>query len=133
MEIRNIYSSYDNYGYEDERLYSVLMNEDEVALFSYYLEQREYVSKRKAKKLAKKVLEAEQESRDAGMTEAANEAYSTKMRKLMEQTDAHKIIDYNPSSGNAVINPIKNDRAAEQIAGAIGNGDEGVKAEIAKK
>ena len=29
-----IFSSYDDYGYEDERLYSVLMSEDELALFS---------------------------------------------------------------------------------------------------
>lgn len=35
MEIMKVFSSYDDYGYEDERLYSVLMTEDElVTLFS---------------------------------------------------------------------------------------------------
>ena len=35
MEIMKVFSSYDDYGYEDERLYSVLMTEDElVSLFS---------------------------------------------------------------------------------------------------
>ena len=29
-----VFSSFDDYGYEDERLYSVLMNEDEICLFS---------------------------------------------------------------------------------------------------
>ena len=33
-----IFSSYDDYGYEDERLYSVLMSEDEVALYSEMIE-----------------------------------------------------------------------------------------------
>ena len=40
MEIRNIYEDYSG----DERLYSVLMNEDEIALFSA-LEQREFNSR----------------------------------------------------------------------------------------
>ena len=35
MEIMKVFSSYDDYGYEEERLYSVLMTEDElVSLFS---------------------------------------------------------------------------------------------------
>ena len=38
MEIMKIFSSYDDYGYEDERLYSVLMSEDEVALYSEMIE-----------------------------------------------------------------------------------------------
>lgn len=54
MEIMKIFSSYDDYGYEDERLYSVLMSETEIREFSEYLEQKEYVSKREAKKIAKK-------------------------------------------------------------------------------
>ena len=33
-----IFSSYDDYGYEDERLYSVLLSEDEVALYSEMIE-----------------------------------------------------------------------------------------------
>ena len=33
MEIMKVFSSYDDYGYEDERLYSVLMDEEEVDLF----------------------------------------------------------------------------------------------------
>ena len=38
MEIMKIFSSYDDYGYEDERLYSVLMSEEEVALYSEMIE-----------------------------------------------------------------------------------------------
>ena len=34
MEIMKVFSSYDDYGYEDERLYSVLMSEEELTLFS---------------------------------------------------------------------------------------------------
>lgn len=34
MEIMKVFSSYDDYGYEDERLYSVLLSEEELALFS---------------------------------------------------------------------------------------------------
>ena len=41
MEIMKVFSSYDDYGYEDERLYSVLMTEDEVALFSEMKEDLE--------------------------------------------------------------------------------------------
>ena len=54
MEIMKVFSSYDDYGYEEERLYSVLMDENELALFSEI--QKEYsVSKvgnflRKAKR-----------------------------------------------------------------------------------
>ena len=36
-----VFSSYDDYGYEDERLYSVLMNEEELALFSDMKEEEE--------------------------------------------------------------------------------------------
>ena len=43
MEIMKVFSSYDDYGYEDERLYSVLMSEEELNLF-----QREYSIKSKA-------------------------------------------------------------------------------------
>ena len=35
-----VFSSYDDYGYEDERLYSVLLDEEELYLFSEY--QKEY-------------------------------------------------------------------------------------------
>ena len=38
-----VFSSFDDYGYEDERLYSILMNEDEIALFSEI--QKEFNSK----------------------------------------------------------------------------------------
>ena len=36
MEIMKIFSSYDDYGYEDERLYSVLISEDELRFFNEY-------------------------------------------------------------------------------------------------
>lgn len=55
MEIKNIYSSFDNYGYEDEKLYSVLMDEDEVALFSEI--QKQFGAIKAANKLAKKAWE----------------------------------------------------------------------------
>ena len=52
MEIRNIYSSYDNYGYEDERLYSVLMSEDELRFFADKKERTplEYFESHKGRK-----------------------------------------------------------------------------------
>ena len=40
MEIMKVFSSYDDYGYEDERLYSVLMTEEELALFSEKKEEK---------------------------------------------------------------------------------------------
>ena len=47
MEIMKIFSSYDDYGYEDERLYSVLMSEDEVALYSEMIEELQMYSDKK--------------------------------------------------------------------------------------
>ena len=38
MEIMKVFSSYDDYGYEDERLYSVLMSEEELSLYSEMIE-----------------------------------------------------------------------------------------------
>ena len=58
MEIMKVFSSYDDYGYEDERLYSVLMTEDEVALYSEF--QNEFADKRAENEYLgdrKKVLE----------------------------------------------------------------------------
>ena len=52
MEIMKIFSSYDDYGYEDERLYSVLMNEDELALFSDMKEEEEKKGMSKGAKVA---------------------------------------------------------------------------------
>ena len=40
MEIMKVFSSYDDYGYVDERLYSVLMTEEELALFSEKKEEK---------------------------------------------------------------------------------------------
>ena len=45
-----IFSSYDDYGYEDERLFSVLMTEDEIDLFSEI--QKEFASIKNLKKVA---------------------------------------------------------------------------------
>ena len=36
MEIMKVFSSYDDYGYEEDRIYSVLMDEEELMLFSEY-------------------------------------------------------------------------------------------------
>lgn len=47
MEIMKIFSSYDDYGYEDERLYSVLMSEEEVALYSEMIEELQMYSDKK--------------------------------------------------------------------------------------
>lgn len=140
MEIMKIFSSYDDYGYEDERLYSVLMSETEIREFSEYLEQKEYVSKREAKKIAKKTAKIEQEFQtavksaagDATKLNQAQAEYQSRMGKeVLNKKNAGKIID---ASGPApTIKAIKNDRAAEQIAGALGNGDAKVKAETAQK
>ena len=136
MEIQKIFSEIDT----DERLYSVLMSEEEIREFSEYLEQKEYVSKREAKKLAKKTAKIEQEFQtatkaaagDATKLSQAQAAYESKMGKeVLNKKNAGKIID---ATGPApTVKAIKNDRAAEQIAGALGNGDAAVKAETAQK
>ena len=132
MEIQKVFSDY----YDTERLYSVRISEPELALYSEILEQREYVSVRKAKKQAKSALALEQEFRDAvenkTMTaEEANERYAKEMNKLMGRKNAHKVLNFDRENAVVTINPIKSDRAAEQIAGAIGNGNQEVKAQIA--
>ena len=137
MEIQKIFSNVEDNG---EKLYSVLMSEEEIREFSEYLEQKEYVSKREAKKLAKKTAKIEQEFQtatkaaagDATKLNQAQAAYESKMGKeVLNKKNAGKIID---ATGPApTVKAIKNDRAAEQIAGAIGNGDAAVKAETAKK
>lgn len=137
MEIQKIFSNVEDNG---EKLYSVLMSEEEIREFSEYLEQKEYVSKREAKKLAKKTAKIEQEFQtatkaaagDATKLNQAQAAYESKMGKeVLNKKNAGKIID---ATGPApTVKAIKNDRAAEQIAGALGNGDAAVKAETAKK
>ena len=52
MEIMKIFSSYDDYGYEDERLYSVLLSEEELALFSDMKEEEEKKGMSKGAKVA---------------------------------------------------------------------------------
>ena len=52
MEIQKIFSSYDDYGYEDERIYSVLMSEEEMMMFSEI--QREFTGAVKAANKAAK-------------------------------------------------------------------------------
>ena len=131
-----VFSQYDDYGYEEERLYTVQLTEEEVALYSYYLEQKEYVSTRKAKKLAKKALEEEGKFKKTieagGDAKAAQEVYDKATRKIMDQKDARKVLTRNADS-TLTINAIKNDRAAEQIAGAIGNGDQELKQQISQQ
>ena len=137
MEIQKIFSNVEDNG---EKLYSVLMSEEEIREFSEYLEQKEYVSKREAKKLAKKTAKIEQEFQtatkaaagDATKLNQAQAAYESKMGKeVLNKKNAGKIID---ATGPApTVKAIKNDRAAEQIAGALGNGDAAVKAETAQK
>lgn len=137
MEVQKIFSNVEDNG---EKLYSVLMSEEEIREFSEYLEQKEYVSKREAKKLAKKTAKIEQDFQtaikaaagDATKLNQAQAAYESKMGKeVLNKKNAGKIID---ATGPApTIKAIKNDRAAEQIAGALGNGDATVKAETAQK
>ena len=137
MEIQKIFSNVEDNG---EKLYSVLISEEEIREFSEYLEQKEYVSKREAKKLAKKTAKIEQEFQtatkaaagDATKLNQAQAAYESKMGKeVLNKKNAGKIID---ATGPApTVKAIKNDRAAEQIAGALGNGDATVKAETAQK
>ena len=137
MEIQKIFSNVED---EGEKLYSVLISEEEIREFSEYLEQKEYVSKREAKKLAKKTAKIEQDFQTAtkaaaGDTTKLNQAqavYESRMGKeVLNKKNAGKIID---ATGPApTVKAIKNDRAAEQIAGALGNGDAKVKAETAQK
>lgn len=137
MEVQKIFSNVEDNG---EKFYSVLMSEEEIREFSEYLEQKEYVSKREAKKLAKKTAKIEQEFQtatkaaagDATKLNQAQAAYESKMGKeVLNKKNAGKIID---ATGPApTVKAIKNDRAAEQIAGALGNGDATVKAETAQK
>ena len=137
MEVQKIFSNVEDNG---EKLYSVLMSEEEIREFSEYLEQKEYVSKREAKKLAKKTAKIEQEFQtstkaaagDATKLNQAQAAYESRMGKeVLNKKNAGKIID---ATGPApTVKAIKNDRAAEQIAGALGNGDATVKAETAQK
>ena len=127
MEVQKIFSNVEDNG---EKLYSVLMSEEEIREFSEYLEQKEYVSKREAKKLAKKTAKIEQEFQtatkaaagDATKLNQAQAAYESKMGKeVLNKKNAGKIID---ATGPApTVKAIKNDRAAEQIAGALGNGN----------
>lgn len=137
MEIQKIFSNVEDNG---EKLYSVLMSEEEIREFSEYLEQKEYVSKREAKKLAKKTAKIEQDFQtatkaaagDATKLSQAQAVYESRMGKeVLNKKNAGKIID---ATGPApIVKAIKNDRAAEQIAGALGNGDAKVKAETAQK
>ena len=131
MEITKMFSSCNG-----EKLFTVCFSELELRLYSEYLEQKEYVSKREAKKLAKKALNAEQEFQDAvksGVdTTAANAKYNKKMGKIMGSKNAQKILEHDTKSASTTIKAIKNDRAAEQIAGAIGNGNQDVKAKVSE-
>ena len=137
MEIQKIFSNVED---EGEKLYSVLISEEEIREFSEYLDQKEYVSKREAKKLAKKTAKIEQDFQtatkaaagDATKLSQAQAVYESRMGKeVLNKKNAGKIID---ATGPApIVKAIKNDRAAEQIAGALGNGDAKVKAETAQK
>ena len=130
MEITKMFSSYTG-----EKLFTICFSELEMMLYSEYLEQKEYVSKRAAKKLAKKALNAEQEFQDAvksgADTVAANAKYNKEMGKVMGSKNAQKVLEHDTKAATTTIKAIKNDRAAEQIAGAIGNGNQEVKAKVA--
>lgn len=131
MEITKMFSSCNG-----EKLFTVCFSELELRLYSEYLEQKEYVSKREAKKLAKKALNAEQEFQDAVKSgvdaTAANAEYNKKMGKVMGSKNAQKILEHDTKSASTTVKAIKNDRAAEQIAGAIGNGNQDVKAKVSE-
>lgn len=130
MEITKTFSSCTG-----EKLFTVCFNELEMMLYSEYLEQKEYVSKRAAKKLAKKAMNAEQEFQDAvksgADTVAANAKYNKEMGKVMGSKNAQKVLEHDTKAATTTVKAIKNDRAAEQIAGAIGNGNQEVKAKVA--
>lgn len=131
MEIQKVFSSLQ----DEERLYTILLTEDEAKLYSIWLEQREYVSKRQAKKLAKKALEAEQVFQDninKGVdSQIAQETYNKAIGKVQSRKNAGKVLKTTESG--VMINPIKNDRAAEQIAGAIGDGMAETKEKLANQ
>lgn len=118
-----------------EKLFTICFSELEMMLYSEYLEQKEYVSKRAAKKLAKKAMNAEQEFQDAvksgADTVAANAKYNKEMGKVMGSKNAQKVLEHDTKAATTTVKAIKNDRAAEQIAGAIGNGNQEVKAKVA--
>lgn len=134
MEIMKIFSSYDDYGYVDEKLYSVLLSEEELRIYSLWIEeQKEFVSKRAAKKMAKKALGAEQEFQTNiknGMDSSkAQEIYDQQISRTRTQKGAGRVLQTTDSG--VTIKAIKNDRAAEQIAGAIGDGTAETKERIA--
>ena len=120
---------------DGEKLFTICFSEIEMMLYSEYLEQKEYVSKRAAKKLAKKAMNAEQEFQDAvksgADTVAANAKYNKEMGKVMGSKNAQKVLEHDTKAATTTVKAIKNDRAAEQIAGAIGNGNQEVKAKVA--
>lgn len=130
MEITKMFSSCTG-----EKLFTICFSELEMMLYSEYLEQKEYVSKRAAKKLAKKAMNAEQEFQDAvksgADTVAANAKYNKEMGKVMGSKNAQKVLEHDTKAATTTIKAIKNDLAAEQIAGAIGNGNQEVKAKVA--
>ena len=130
MEIQKMFSSCTG-----EKLFTICFSELEMMLYSEYLEQKEYVSKRAAKKLAKKAMNAEQEFQDAvksgADTVAANAKYNKEMGKVMGSKNAQKVLEHDTKAATTTVKAIKNDRAAEQIAGAIGNGNQEVKAKVA--
>lgn len=103
MEITKMFSSCNG-----EKLFTVCFSELELRLYSEYLEQKEYVSKREAKKLAKKALNAEQEFQDAvksGVdTTAANAKYNKKMGKIMGSKNAQKILEHDTKSASSKSN-----------------------------
>lgn len=84
-----IFSSYDDYGYEDERLYSVLMSEDEITLFSEVKEKEE----KKGNKLetAGKVALGAGAATSLASSVISNKIGNDVMKKVASKTGVEKL------------------------------------------
>ena len=104
MEIMKIFSSYDDYGYEDERLYSVLMNEDELALFSDMKEEEEKKGMSKGAKVALGVGGATAAT-GAGIY-GANKVGKVLVNKAMKN-GKNALVDLSTKEGQRLNNAVK--------------------------
>lgn len=139
MEIRNIYE--DSYG--DERLYSVLMDEDEVALFSEMQKQFGNAANKMAKKLWERSMAAPNVgvkkflSSPNGRTvinpayESALESSVRNFRRSQRPTNASEILNTlqtpRPSSRDAIKRSLEYPSRFEDLSAIAGSGSRGIR------
>lgn len=109
-----IFSSYDEYGYEDEKLYSVLMSEEEMYLFSEI--QKEFASIKDLKKSMDLV------GRQAGKYIKSNPNATTwEVKKAMSGTNAFRNVknNFNKIENRFANNPASMPSALKRHRGSI--------------